>query len=74
MSCSLQIITHMKVVSYEICLQKNIHVTLVTVLITQVRGRKDGFLANFDRRMEDLGVRLRKKINSSLLISRDLSH
>jgi hypothetical protein len=59
-SCSLQVITHMKVASYEMCLQKNKHVTLVTVLITQIRGRKDGFLTNFDRRMEALGVRLKK--------------
>ena len=61
MSCSLQVFTHMRVVSYEMCHQKNKHVTLVTVVILQIRGIKDGFLTNFDRRMEALGVRLRKK-------------
>jgi hypothetical protein len=63
MSYSLQVITLMTFVSYEMCLRKNKQVTLLTVLITQIRGRKDGFLSNFDRRREALGVRLRKKKN-----------
>jgi len=53
----------MTVVCYVMCLQENKQVTLVTVLITQIRGRREGFLTNFDRRMEALGVRLRKKNN-----------